>query len=89
MPGVLVLEALAQTGALCCGGVKGDRPIKELFFAGVDKVRFKKPVFPGDVLDLQVEMKKQKATFFFGTATAFVEKEVSARAEITAHIVFS
>ena len=88
MPGVLILEAMAQTGALCCCAVKGDPPIKQLFFAGVDKVRFKKPVFPGDILDLKVEMKKEKASFFCGKGTAFVAGEVAVRADIMAYIVF-
>ena len=88
MPGVLILESLAQAGALCCCGVKGDPPIERLFFAGVDKVRFKNPVFPGDILNLKVEMKKKKADFFWGEGIAFTEDKVAAKADIMAHIVF-
>ena len=89
MPGVLIVEAIAQTGALCCCAVKGDLPIKELFFAGIDNVRFKKPVFPGDVLDLKVEMRKKKSSFFWGEGIASVNDKVVARADILAHITFS
>jgi len=88
MPGVLIMEAIAQAGALCCCAVKGDPPVKNLFFAGMDNVRFKHPVFPGDVLDLQVEMKKSKSSFYRGEGIAFVENKIVARADILAHITF-
>ncbi len=89
MPGVLVVEAIAQTGALCCCAIEGDSAIKQLFFAGIDNVRFKKPVLPGDVLNLRVEMKKRKSSFYWGEGVASVDNKVAARAEILAHIVFS
>ena len=88
MPGVLILEAIAQAGALCCCAVKGDPAIEQLFFAGVDNVRFKSPVFPGDVLDLRVEMKKQKSSFYWGVGVASVGEKTVARADILAHITF-
>lgn len=88
MPGVLIVEAIAQAGAICCCGVKGDPPIKQLFFAGVDNVRFKKPVVPGDILKLEVEMQKQKASFYWGKGTAYVEEMIVAYADILAHITF-
>ena len=88
MPGVLIMEAIAQAGALCCCAVKGDPPIKNLFFAGMDNVRFKHPVFPGDILDLQVEMKKSRSSFYRGEGVALVEGKVVTRADILAHITF-
>lgn len=88
MPGVLIVEAIAQAGAICCCGVEGDPPIKQLFFAGVDNVRFKKPVVPGDILKLEVEMQKQKASFYWGKGTAYVGETVVAYAGILAHITF-
>ncbi len=88
MPGVLILEAIAQAGALCCSAVEGDPAIEQLFFAGVDNVRFKSPVFPGDVLDLKVEMKKQKSSFYWGMGVASVGNKIVARADILAHITF-
>ena len=89
MPGVLVLEAIAQAGALCCCGMPEDLPIKELFFVGSDNVRFKKPVLPGDVLELKVEMVRQKSSLYCGKGEAYVESELSARADILAYIVFA
>ena len=88
MPGVLILEAIAQAGALCCCAVEGDPPIERLFFAGLDNVRFKAPVFPGDVLDLKVEMKKRRSSFIWGEGIASVGNKVSAQADILAHITF-
>ena len=88
MPGVLILEALSQAGALCCCGVKGDPAIEQLFFAGVHNVRFKSPVFPGDVLDLEVEMKKNKSFFYWGRGVASVKERTVACADIVAHITF-
>ena len=89
MPGVFILEAIAQTGALCCSAVPGDASIKQLYLAGFDNVKFKKPVIPGDSLHLQVEMKKNRSSFYWGTGIASVNKELVAQADILAHIVFS
>ncbi len=88
MPGVLILEALAQTGALCCCGLQGDLPIENVFFAGLDKVRFKKPVYPGDVLDLKVEITKNRSSFYWGLGVASVDQTTVAQAEVLAHVVF-
>ena len=88
MPGVLMLEAIAQTGALCCSAMPGDAALKNIFFAGVDKVRFKQPVYPGDVLDVTVEMKKSKADFFWGEGLVSVEGQTVVSASILAHITF-
>ena len=89
MPGVLILEAIAQTGALCCSAVQTGGPaIEQVFLAGMDKARFKKPVYPGDTLDLKVEMKKQKGAFFWGEGQAFVEEKLAVSVNILAHITF-
>lgn len=88
MPGVLILEAIAQAGALCCSAIEGDPSIEQLFFAGVDNVRFKAPVLPGDILYMEVEMRKQKSSFYWGTGMASVGNKIVARAGILAHITF-
>ena len=88
MPGVLVLEAIAQAGALCCSAVQGDSPIEKIFFGGADNVRFKRLVLPGDTLDLRVEITNKKSSFYYGKAQAFVEGELAVRANILAYIVF-
>ena len=89
MPGVLILEAIAQTGALCCSAIQEKSPhIEQVFLVGMDKARFRKPVYPGDVLNLKVEMKKNKGAFFWGEGQAFVEKNLVASVNILAHITF-
>ena len=88
MPGVLILEAIAQAGALCCCAMEGDSPIEQLFFAGVDNVRFKKPVRPGDILGLTVEMNKSKSSFYWGKGMASIGDEIAVHADILAHITF-
>ena len=88
MPGVLILEAIAQAGALCCSAVPGDPPIEQVFLAGMDKARFKKPVYPGDVLSLIVEMKKNKGPFFWGEGQALVESKQAVSVNILAHITY-
>lgn len=82
MPGVLILEALAQVGAvlmLSCPEYKG----KTAYFGGIDKAKFRKKVVPGDVLMLEVEMIKQKGPIGVGKATATVDGKVAASAELT------
>ncbi len=88
MPGVLILEAIAQTGALCCSAIPGDPKIEQLYLAGLNNVKFKKPVVPGDILHLQVEMQKNRNSFYWGTSIASVDGEVAVQSDILAHITF-
>ncbi len=81
MPGVLIMEALAQTGAvllLSLPQFKG----KIAYFAGMDKVRFKKPVIPGDVLQLEVELITLRGSIGFAQAKALVNQQVVASGEL-------
>ena len=82
MPGVLIIEALAQTGAICMLTVEGNEG-KIVYFGGMDKVKFKRQVVPGDVLTLEVEITKSKGSFGVGTAIAYVEDEVAVEAILT------
>ena len=84
MPGVLILEALAQASGLLAFKTPSLCPPNEslYLFVGIDKARFKKPVVPGDQLVLKVEMKKSKGGFAVFKASATVEQEVAAYAEI-------
>ena len=84
MTGVLILEALAQASGLLVFKTPSLCPPNEslYLFVGIDKARFKKPVIPGDQLQLKVEMKKSKQGFAVFDALATVEDEVAASAEL-------
>ncbi len=82
MPGVLILEALAQTGAvaiLSLDEFKG----RVVYFGAMDKVKFRKQVVPGDTLRLEVEIIKMKGTIGIGKAVAYVEDKKAVEAELT------
>ena len=82
MPGVLIVEALAQVGAavmLSCPEFKG----KLVYFGGIEHCRFRKKVVPGDVLTLTTEIIRQKGPIGIGSATATVRGEVVCAAELT------
>ena len=81
MPGVLILESLAQTGALILHSLE-ENEHKMLYLAGADKVRFKKPVVPGDVLINDVRLLWYRRGFGRIQCTASVNDEVVAEAEI-------
>ncbi|MDF2542819.1 MAG: hypothetical protein K0S47_2537 [Herbinix sp.] len=82
MPGVLILEALAQTGAVVMLSREENKG-KKAFFGGMDKVKFKRQVVPGDVLTLEVEIIKDKGIFGVGKAVAYVEDKVAVEAILT------
>ncbi len=81
MPGVLILEALAQLGAI---GVlsKEENKGKIGFLAGIDKCRFKRQVVPGDQLKLEIEITRMKGSIGKGKGIASVNGEIACQAEI-------
>lgn len=81
MPGVLIVEALAQTGAIALLSVAENKN-KLVLFAGIDKVRFRREVVPGDVLRLEVEISKIKGPVGKGIGKASVNNEVVAEGEL-------
>ncbi|WP_066174958.1 3-hydroxyacyl-ACP dehydratase FabZ [Bacillus marinisedimentorum] len=81
MPGVLIVEALAQTGAVAMLKPEENRG-KLAFFTGIDKCRFKKQVRPGDQLRLEVEMLRFKGPMGKGKGVATVNGELVCEAEI-------
>lgn len=81
MPGVLILEALAQVGAIAVLHMEENKG-KIGFLAGVDKCRFKRQVVPGDQLTLDVEILRMKGPIGKGKGTATVNGEVACQAEI-------
>ena len=85
MPGVLMLEALAQAAALLTFDALGTGPSEDLvyYFAGIDNARFKRPVEPGDQLTLDVEMVRMKAGIFKFNCSASVDGTLAVQAELT------
>lgn len=81
MPGVLIVEALAQTGAVVMLK-KEENAGKIGFLAGIDKCRFKRQVKPGDQLKLEVEVTRLKGPIGKGKAVATVDGELACEAEI-------
>ena len=86
MPGVLITESLAQTGAIAILSLEANKG-RNALFAGIDKMRFKKQVVPGDVLKLEVKIIKQKGPIGVGEAIATVDGKVACKGELTFAIV--
>lgn len=82
MPGVLIIEALAQVGAVAMLSQPQFQG-RTAYFAGIDKARFRQKVVPGDVLLLETEIVKVKGPVGVGRATARVNDKVAAQAELT------
>src|ERR671931_1795601 len=82
MPGVLIVEALAQTGAVAVLAGEANRG-KLALFAGIDDVRFKRIVEPGDELELTCELERVRGPIGRGKATATVDGELAARGTLT------
>ena len=82
MPGVLIIEALAQVGAVAILSLEENKG-KIAFFGGIDKCRFKNKVRPGDKLRLETKIIKRKGPVGVGEATATVDGRVVAKAELT------
>ena len=81
MPGVLIIEALAQTGCVLLLSQEENKG-KIGYFAGINKARFKRQVIPGDVLTLKVTLLKEKAGIYFASIEARVEDEIAVTGEI-------
>jgi 3-hydroxyacyl-[acyl-carrier-protein] dehydratase len=87
MPGVLILEAMAQTGgvlAIQSMGLKGKKAL--MYFMGLDQVKFRKPVVPGDQLIMELTVLKQRAKIMKLAATAKVDGQIVAEAHLMATI---
>jgi 3-hydroxyacyl-[acyl-carrier-protein] dehydratase len=85
MPGVLILEGLAQVGAVLAYYTHKDAVgEKIMFFAGIDKARFRKQVVPGDQLIYKLKLLKKKRTIWVMEARAYVDDALVAEAELMA-----
>ena len=82
MPGVLIIEALAQAGAVAILSLEKNKG-KTAYFAAINGAKFKKKVVPGDVLLLETEIIKSKGPIGIGRATATVEGKTVVQAELT------
>ena len=82
MPGVLILEALAQTGAVAALSIPENKG-KLALFGGIKNARFRKQVTPGDVLTLHCELVEQRGPVGIGKASAYVDGKCAATAELT------
>lgn len=82
MPGVLIIEALAQVGAVALLTEEENKG-KLAFFGGIKNARFKQQVEPGDVLQLECKLTSRKGPVGFGEAVAYVNEKIAAKAEIS------
>ncbi|MDO4978093.1 MAG: 3-hydroxyacyl-ACP dehydratase FabZ [Eubacteriales bacterium] len=82
MPGVLIIEALAQTGAVALL-LQEENKGKIALFGGIKNAKFKRQVIPGDVLELNCEIIKSKGPIGVGKAEAYVDGKLAVTAELT------
>ena len=86
MPGVLITESLAQAGAIAILSMEENKG-KNALFGGIDKMKFKKMVVPGDKLKLEVKIIKRKGPIGIGEAIATVDGKIVAKGELTFAVV--
>ena len=86
MPGVLMVEALAQTGAVAILSMDENKG-KNALFGGIDKMKFKRKVVPGDRLKLEVKIIKRKGPIGVGEAIATIDEKIVAKGELTFALV--
>jgi beta-hydroxyacyl-ACP dehydratase FabZ len=87
MPGVLIIEAMAQVGGILLLREVENRENKLLYFMGIDEARFRKPVVPGDQLRFELEVLKRKSTTCKLQGKAFVDGALAAEAVILSAMV--
>ena len=86
MPGVLITESLAQAGAIAILSMEENKG-KNALFGGIEKMKFKKMIVPGDTLKLEVRIIKRKGPIGVGEAIATVDGKVAAKGELTFAVV--
>jgi beta-hydroxyacyl-ACP dehydratase FabZ len=86
MPGVLILEAMAQVGGVLAFKSFPPTGCPVVYLTGVDGARFRKPVVPGDQLRFEIEVLKRRPPFWKMQAKAYVEDELVCEAELTAMV---
>jgi 3-hydroxymyristoyl/3-hydroxydecanoyl-(acyl carrier protein) dehydratase len=88
MPGVLTIEAMAQTGAILSLIERSPEELKNaaVYLTGIDEARFRKPVVPGDQLRIVVEVLRRKASVWKMRGQAFVGEDLAAEATLMASV---
>jgi UDP-3-O-[3-hydroxymyristoyl] N-acetylglucosamine deacetylase/3-hydroxyacyl-[acyl-carrier-protein] dehydratase len=87
MPGVLIIEAMAQVGGMLLLGTIEDPDQKVVYFMSLDNVKFRRPVLPGDQLRCELEMLQNRGRTCRMKGMAYVEGQVVAEAEMMARVV--
>jgi beta-hydroxyacyl-ACP dehydratase FabZ len=87
MPGVLIVEAMAQTAGVMMLASIPDREMKLVFFTGIDNAKFRHPVVPGDQLRLELTVLKLRPRYIKLRGEAYVEQQLVAEAEISSALV--
>jgi UDP-3-O-[3-hydroxymyristoyl] N-acetylglucosamine deacetylase/3-hydroxyacyl-[acyl-carrier-protein] dehydratase len=87
MPGVLIIEAMAQVGGMLLMGAIEDRTEKVVYFMSLDNVKFRRPVIPGDQLRFELEMLQFRGRTCRMRGEAFVDGQIAAEAEMMARVV--
>ena len=83
MPGVLVLEAMAQAGGILLMHERADRHQKLLLFTGIDKARFRRPIVPGDQIRFEIEVVRRRSTFCMLRGKAWVDGQLAVEAQMS------
>jgi len=83
MPGVLVIEAMAQAGGILLMHDRPDRDEKLLLFTGIEKARFRRPIIPGDQIRFEVEVIRRRSTFCTQRGKAWVDGQLAVEAHMS------
>lgn len=87
MPGVMLIEGMAQTAGALCVASRGDKAPRLVYFMTIDHAKFRKPVVPGDVVEYHLTKLKQRANMWWFKGEAKVDGKVACEAEISAMLV--
>ena len=86
MPGVLIIEAMAQVGGVLAFKSMGQTAKPVVYLTGIESAKFRKPVVPGDQLRLEIDVVKKRPPFWKMQAKAFVDNDLVCEAEVTAMV---
>ena len=87
MPGVMLIEGMAQTAGALCVAAKGDKAPKIVYFMTIDHAKFRKPVGPGDRVEYHLTKLKQRANMWWFKGEAKVDGQLVCEAELSAMLV--